>query len=265
MKNGARDMDVVAEAVRTMARRFADLASSAPDQPVTATPDWSIVDVLGHVAMEPSRYRELALGGGRWPARAADLPAFNAEQIATLPTRDPRELAAKLVADTDEFLATVADADADRTMMFDGDQRIRVDRSRGTLLGEFVVHGYDIARTLGRSWPIEPSHVPIILDGLNQVVPGWVDAAKADGHTATYELRLRGLTRYVYRFTDGQLTINPAEPGPVDVHISADPVVALLLNYGRIGPWRPALTGRVITWGRKPWLGLGFSGRFLPA
>jgi hypothetical protein len=26
------------------------------------------------------------------------------------------------------------------------------------------------------------------------------------------------------------------------------------LMYGRQGPLRPALTGKVIAWGRKPWL-----------
>ncbi|QIS13381.1 maleylpyruvate isomerase family mycothiol-dependent enzyme [Nocardia arthritidis] len=258
-------MDPVADAVRTMARRFAELAAAAPDQnrSVAATPGWSIGDVLGHVAMEPSRYRELALGRGEWPARAAELPAFNAEQIRTLPTRDPEKLAARLIADTDDFLETVAAGGPDLTMMFDGDQRIRADRARGTLLAEFIVHGHDIAATLGRPWSIDPAHVPIVMDGLTQVIPGWVDPARSGGHTASYELRLRGLNRYFFRFTAGQVTIG--EPGPVDVHISAEPVTLLLLNYGRLAPWKPALTGKVLAWGRKPWLALGFNRRFLPA
>ncbi|RDI52657.1 maleylpyruvate isomerase N-terminal domain-containing protein [Nocardia mexicana] len=258
----------VADAVRTMARRFADLAGTAAEQDrkVTGTPEWSIGDVLGHVAMEPSRYHDLALGHGDWPARAADLPAFNAEQIRTLPTRDPHKLAEKLVADTDSFLELIAEVgDEPRMMMFDGDQRIRADVARGTLLGEYVVHGYDIAEVLGKPWPIEPAHVPIIMDGLNQVVPGWVDPAQSLGHTATYELRLRGYSRYIYRFVDGVLTANPADTGRIDVHISMEPVTALLLNYRRINPLWPTLTGKVGTWGRKPWLGLRFAERFLPA
>src|SRR5690606_39978752 len=70
---------------------------------VPATPPWSITDVFGHVAMEPARYRDLARGHGTWPTRAADLPEFNAEQVATLPTRDLRSLATILHAGLEEI------------------------------------------------------------------------------------------------------------------------------------------------------------------
>jgi len=54
---------------------------------------------------------------------------------------------------------------------------------------------------IGRPWPIEPAHVPIIMDGFASSHAHVVDPAKARGHTATYELRLRGLARYVYAFS----------------------------------------------------------------
>lgn len=256
------------EAVTEMADRFAGLAVSVPepDRTVAATPDWSVTDVLGHVAMEPGRYRELALGRGDWPSEVADLPAFNAEQVRTLPTRHRGELAERLRADTKALVETAAGFAEDPPMMyFDGDQRVRADRALGTLLGEFVVHGHDIARTANRPWPIDPEHVPLVLAGLHQVLPGWVDPARSAGHTATYEMRLRGIERNVYRFDDGRLTVNPAETGVVDVRISSEPVTALLMNYGRVGPWLPTLTGRVLAWGRRPWLAPGLVRRFLPA
>jgi hypothetical protein len=33
-------------------------------------------------------------------------------------------------------------------------------------------------------------------------------------------------------------------------------VALLLVSYGRISQWRPALTGKMVAWGRRPWLGL---------
>lgn len=132
----------------------------------------------------------------------------------------------------------------------------------GTLLGEFTVHGHDLARTLGKTWPVDPDHVPIIVEGLHQVMPGWVNPVKSSQHSATYEMRLRGLARYVYMLHDGRLIVNPTPPDRIDVHISAEPVTALLLNYGRIKPWHAAITGKVLARGRRPWLAPGLTRRF---
>lgn len=255
-------------AATTAAEQLIALVRSAPDPaaPVPATPPWTITDVFGHVAMEPGRYRDLALGGGHWPARAADLPAFNNAQIADLPTRNIDELAAILRRDLQAFINTIQHlADPQALMMFDGDQRIRVDRSLGTLIGEFVVHGHDIARATGRRWPIDPDLVPMILTGLHQVMPGWVNPATAAGHTATYQVRLRGGPAHTYRFQTGQLTIDPPGPGHIDAHISAAPVTWLLLGYGRCNPLRAALTGKILAFGRRPWLAPRLATNFLPA
>jgi hypothetical protein len=32
----------------------------------------------------------------------------------------------------------------------------------------------------------------------------------------------------------------------------------ILVFYGRVGQWGQVLKGRMISWGRKPWLGLKF-------
>lgn len=254
-------------AVSTMSDRFVRLGLSCFDSNVAvpATPGWSVTDVFGHAAIEPRRYRDLALGRGIWPRRVADLPAFNANQIRSLPTRDMATLATTLRAETDSLLTTIVEfGDNPPLMSFDGDQRVRADRALGILLGEFVVHGHDIAEAIHQPWQIDPALVPMILEGLNQVLPGWVKPSSAV-HTATYELRIRGLARYVYAFGDGRLSINPPEYNQIDVHISAEPVTALLVNYGRIGPVLPALTGKVRVWGRRPWLALSMRNRFYPA
>lgn len=257
------------QAVRTMSRRFAELAAGAPDpdREVAATPGWNITDVLGHVASEPARYDALARGGGTWPEHVTGLPTFNAEQIRTLPTRDRATLAAGLLADTEALLATIAEfGDAPPMMNFDGNQLVRADRALGTLLGEFVVHGLDIARTVGRPWHIDAELVPMVLAGTHQVMPGWLDANRARTHTGTYELRLRGLgARHIYAVRNGALTVDPDFHPQIDVHISAEPVAWLLQSYGRGNRWTPALTGRIVVWGRKIWLAPTFSRLFHPA
>jgi hypothetical protein len=51
------------------------------------------------------------------------------------------------------------------------------------------------------------------------------------------------------------MAVGPPD-GAVDRHVSADPVALLLVAYGRQTQWIPAVTGKLVAWGRKPWLGL---------
>jgi uncharacterized protein (TIGR03083 family) len=246
------------EGLVAAADRFACLAGSAPDPelPVAATPGWTVTDVVGHVSCEPSRYRDLALGRGEWPRSPAELPAFNAHQIATLPTRDLRRLGERVVADVDALVDTIlAFGDDPPLMNFDGDQRVPADRMLGSLLGELVVHGRDVADALGQPWPIDAADVPLVMEGIHAVLPGWVDQAAARGFTATIDYRLRGLAAYRYVFRNGALSVEPCPDGDrtADARISAEPVAGLLVSYGRLHPLRAALTGQVVVTGRRPW------------
>ena len=145
---------------------------------------------------------------------------------------------------------------------FHGGELVPADVALGILLGELVVHGWDIAQAVHQPWPIDPGHVALILEGLVPIVPGWVDPQRARGLTATFEVRLRGQTTHVFWFQDGRLQVNPARERPIDAHISADPAALLLVLYRRQSQWRHIAQGRLMAWGRKPWLALSFTGRF---
>ena len=64
--------------------------------------------------------------------------------------------------------------------------------------------------------------------------------------------------RFVARFDDGRLTIEPLGQQGVDCQISADPVAMMLVFYGRVGQLGQVMKGKMVSWGRKPWLGLKF-------
>ena len=86
------------------------------------------------------------------------------------------------------------------------------------------------------------------------VLPLYVDQEKARGVRVTYQVRVKG-SPPVLRFADSELDVTSAQVEPVDCRITADPVDYLLISYGRIGQTGPILRGKLIAWGRKPWLG----------
>ena len=97
----------------------------------------------------------------------------------------------------------------------------------------------------------------MVVRGLAPIFPHYLDEEAARGFRGRFEIRLRGQpeTRVVLAIADGVLEAR--EPGAerVDCVISADPASFLLVNYGRKRPLGPALTGKIVAWGRKPWLG----------
>lgn len=49
----------------------------------------------------------------------------------------------------------------------------------------------------------------------------------------------------------------------VDCHISADPVAFFLLGSGLASQWPLIARGKLMTWGRKPWLALKLASLFV--
>ena len=153
-----------------------------------------------------------------------------------------------------------ADSDAPRQWIAEG---ITFGQSVLTYhaLNETVVHGYDIARAAGRPWRIEPAHASMVLTRF--IIPlvrvadprMFVNDAAAAGLRATYDVRIRGGEAFHFIFDDGALSIEDPSSRRVDCHISADPAAFLLVVWARQSQWSAIATGKLMAWGRKPWLG----------
>lgn len=248
------------DAARSVGERFAALVrdTDSPDVRVASRNGWTLTDCVGHVASEPSRYLELARGESEWPCHPKNLAEIYAKQIANLPTRDPAMLADKLLSDLDDLLDAVRHFGARVPMMnVAGDHRVRADAALGILIGEMAVRGRDIADALGAHWTIDPQIAPLVTRGRHQLIRPWLDQQDTQGHTATYEVRLRHTgERFTYEFTDGSLEVGPREPRRPDVYISVEPVAFVLALHGRLSPFGAMCSGRAFAWGPKPWLAL---------
>lgn len=258
--------EALTSAVRDLGDRCATLISAAPDpsRPVPATPAWSVHDVAAHLVAAISIYASGPRGEAPVVDDPADLPALNQDLVDQRRSISTDGLADRIRSDA----AALADqvlhfGTAAPTYTFNGGETVQADTALGLLVGEFLVHGHDIATALDTSWPVGREHVEMTLTGFEQVLPGWIHPERGAHHTATYDIRLRGGGRHVWAFRDGSLDCHAdLERVRVDCHLSGDPEALLLVMYGRRSPWRAALTGQVLAWGRRPWLGLSLADRF---
>jgi uncharacterized protein (TIGR03083 family) len=183
--------------------------------------------------------------------------------MAAQPERIPGVLARRLEANTHRYLAETAELPATHPVPFFGGVTIELAAQSAILLGEFVVHGLDIARSIGRPWPIKAAHARLIVAAVTALLPRYVDRARAAGLTATYHVRLRGGPSFQVRFDRGTPTVGPPQPGAADCRLTVDPVTFLLVVYGRRSQWPGILRGQLRAWGPRPWLGPRFQYLFV--
>jgi uncharacterized protein (TIGR03083 family) len=202
-------------------------------------------------------YRRFATGQTE-PEPTIDLRAGNLQRIERIGSENLSELANLLVEETDRYLNETASLPGDHCVPFFGVTRVSLAVQSGILLGEYVVHGRDLARSAGRPSHIDPSHAILIIAAITAVIPRYLKTDVARGVDVAYEIRVRGGPRFVFRVAANKATVEPCSSASVDCRISADPVAFLLVAYGRQAQWRPVPAGRMTAWGRRPWRAFGF-------
>jgi uncharacterized protein (TIGR03083 family) len=246
-----------------MARRLVGLLEAVPDpQAPTRGLAWTLGETSLHIASGPARYADFARGRAL-PEPTIDLGPVFAQRMAAQPERAPSVLARRLEANTHRYLAETAELPATHPVPFFGEVTIELAAQSAILLGEFAVHGLDVARSIGRPWPIEAAHARLIVAAITALLPRYVDRARAAGLTASYQVRLRGGPSFQVRFDRGTATVEPPQPGAADCRLTVDPVTFLLVVYGRRSPWPGILRGQLRAWGPRPWLGLRFQRLFV--
>jgi hypothetical protein len=242
---------------RSVIDRFGKQLEQMPDSsaPVPHL-DWNVAEVGVHVLSVLRAY-----------ARAVrdDVPIWddhrngatgNQTLIESSAERDIGDIVSAMSDAVDQLHLAWLDHDGDVPVW----GPIRVDPATLAAIhtGDVTVHGWDLSRIRGQ-WQIERAEALAALNAIFNVAPHFVDEQAAQNFTATYGIKLRGGGDWAAAFDDGSLRVRPERPVRADCRLNNDPVSFLLLVFNRVPLWRPALTGKTASYGRRPWLAFKFA------
>lgn len=241
------------KALQAVAARVAALIGSItdPGAPTTGL-EWTLGQTAGHVVADVRMHRRWLAGEGAIDYGVPDLDRRNLEQLTALGEHAPGELAELLRTETAGYASEAAAMPPEATIPAEVGPALTVEEITAVLLGELVVHGFDLARSLGRPWEIGRGEANLVAAGALVTLPQFVNPATTADADDVFDVRLRQGPRARVTVSHGQMTVEPEGSGPVDVHISADPAAFLLVGYGRVGQWGPILRGKLLAWGRRP-------------
>ena len=245
--------------------RYARLMESVPDTSI-AIPDseWTVRDAAAHVAGGTQRMAALARG------EASTVPTVDKEYldgrarklIAEIPETDGKKLADQMREALGRLMAETATRSGDQPITFHGGLHLMLAELVSMYLGEYLLHGYDVAVATGAPWPIDPGYAALAVGGFRRCYSGIFNPAAAAGLEATYRLDTAGTDPFFVRISNATYE-EPATAGSVDCVITADSVTALLVMSGRLSQWAAIALGRLTFSGQRPEIGPRFNDLFV--
>ena len=256
---GAVDVDfaIGLDLLRTAARRFTEVvrAIQRPDERAHGL-EWTVGEVAAHV-LQVFRYDLDNMRGTGEPYPVIDGDFINSgtahgrRQLEREPERDPGKLASLIDDVVAEFLEDAAGRDAAQPVQISSEATVTLATLIGILLGEVILHGYDIAQTLGRRLDIDPEAARQAVYSTARTLALAVNEETTRDIDVRLETRVRGGKRYVVHVERGNAYTEPVG-GKVDIVMSVDPTAYLLVGYGRQSPWPQVFKGKMLAWGRRP-------------
>ncbi|MFK4221582.1 maleylpyruvate isomerase family mycothiol-dependent enzyme [Streptomyces sp. NPDC019890] len=248
--------DGLAAAIRATAEDIAALLRGVVDTGA-AVPgsEWTIGEAAAHLAQANELMADIAAGRERshGDGTPQSLAAANERALAEFGERGADPLGAMIVSQADAYLTAMDEGAADQTVATPLGPMSRVELG-SYLLTHMLGHGYDLALAAGRPHMIDAARVELTLPFMITAMPRVTNAAATAGLTARYRVRMRGGTGFGVTFTDGAVAVSSEPPSRPDCTILTEPVTFLLMALGRCNPWGAIARGRVLAWGRKPWL-----------
>jgi uncharacterized protein (TIGR03083 family) len=232
--------EALLDALTAQAVRFEALVRSL-DAEQAATPipasSWTVADAVAHVLTVLRR----TFLDRRRSRSAAQLAELNATCLAELPERRPGALADQIASDVPRMLAVLADLAPDRPVPFHAGIQTTVQPVLAVLLGEFLIHGYDIAAAADRPWQLAPAEAALLCRGVAPLLGTWLAPAASSAQVACVLQLGPEAPPLILNVWNGRLHLElPADTAPRV--LAVDPVeLALAVIYKRRAPADPQL------------------------
>jgi uncharacterized protein (TIGR03083 family) len=254
------------DAIAGATERVAELIASIPD-PLALAPDspWTVRDFAAHLVVGGAVFTDIAQGVPS-PIESFEPTyhkAYCTRRNADITETDPGKLSRLFVDAMEGFLDATSDSPGDTPVIIHGQNPFTVAGLAGVLLGEELLHGYDIATAIGRPWPIDPAATQLVLGAYAPAFGFILNPETTRGLSAGFGIELRGIGEMTVRFTDGVFGLEDAGAAPVDATISADPVAFLMVGAGRLSRYEAIALGLLSVGGNRPGPAIGFWDLFL--
>ena len=173
------------DALHSASARFIELVESLgpadAERPVPGL-DWDVGTTVAHVLTVVRR----GFADRRRSSSAETTPALNQQCLDETPERDPAVLAAQLREDVHTALDLVfPKISDDREFAFHGGVTTTLTPALHIVLGEYVIHGFDVARATDRPWTITDDEALLVVPG--PLMSAWV---RPDTPEESYRLQL---------------------------------------------------------------------------
>lgn len=237
-------------------RDFTSLLRSVRDPHRNAIGYWSIGEVAAHVGHILGMYPAMIRGEGSPVTDHLKLGESWDLRLEEDRERDPSAIADRIDASMTQFSESIDRAHWEQTISWHGGMEVPVWALPTIVINETDIHGLDIATAENKEWEISASDARTVIHGLMSLLGGFVNEDASRHVEATFALHVRGGKTFYIAIDHGSCRTGSSKPGTIDCHISAAPVDYVLVGYGRRSQVRAALTGKIVAWGRKPWLSL---------
>jgi hypothetical protein len=165
--------------------RFADAAAAAPPD-LAVDGAWGVRDVVAHLVNVIDRY--VAYRPERISSTARGVDDINARELDELAGVGTVELLDQLTAQLDVLALRWGVVPLDQQVPFHGGTTIDVQAVLTNAMGEFLVHGLDIANARGKEWLIDDRDGDLLLGFGTQILPCYVKPTNVGSVCARIEV-----------------------------------------------------------------------------